>query len=471
MNQIKETLKEATKGTRYEGKLYYVGGAVRDKFIYNGLSDELSHNTCGLPQASGDEDIDIVLVGDAEKLADFLYSEGIADHPPVTYPRFGTAMINVSGCQVELVGARVESYNSSSRKPSTRPGTLLDDILRRDFTINTLLENIHTGEIRDLTGCGFQDIKDKIIRTPRDPVITFDDDPLRMLRAVRFAVRFGFTIHPDTYAAISDRADRLSIVSKERIRVEFVKILMTSRAVEGLEILRRTKLLGQFAPELSAMYGVTQNIYHKYDVWTHTMKTLESFLDDSGINMRLAALFHDVGKPQTKSVDSDGNVHFYEHQHVGADIARQVMHRLRFSNSEIDEVAFLISMHLRVGEYDNKWSDTAVRRLLHNAGGHLEDLIRLTEADKAASNTEMPSVDIAALRAHIEKIQTQLAGHKMQSPLSGREIMDLTGIVQGPQIGRIKKYLEREVIEGKLKAGDKIEAAKLLHKMGVISER
>ena len=413
-----------------------------------------------------------MLEGDAGELAKFLYDKGVADHFPVTYPRFGTAMVAVSGRQVELVGARIESYDRSSRKPSTRPGTLLDDVLRRDFTINTLLENLHTGEIKDLTGLAFQDIKDKIIRTPLDPFVTFDDDPLRMLRALRFAVRFGFSIHPDTYAAICERSNRLHIISPERIRVEFTKILMTTNAVVGLEMLRETKLLDQFAPELSAMHGVTQNIYHIYDVWTHTMKTLELFLADAGINMRLAALMHDVGKIETRTVDENGNVHFYEHQHAGAEIARRIMRRLRFSNSQIDEIALLISMHLRVGEYDSEWSDAAVRRLLRDAGDHLEDLIRLTEADKAAANTQMPSVDLAALRAHFERVTTQLAGHRIMSPLTGREIMDLINIPPGPEIGKIKAYLEHEVIEGKLQPSDKAAAAEMiLHKYGKSSER
>ena len=187
MNQTLDILREATRGSQYDGRLYLVGGIVRDRFLHNGPV----------------EDIDIVLEGDAGELASFLHEQGIAETFPVTYPRFGTAMVIVNGQQVELVGARKESYDRESRKPVTEPGTLLDDIMRRDFTINTLLENLHTGETLDLSGMAMRDISDRIIRTPREARRTFDDDPLRMLRAIRFAVRFDFTIHRDTYNAIS----------------------------------------------------------------------------------------------------------------------------------------------------------------------------------------------------------------------------------------------------------------------------
>ena len=446
MNQVLDTLREVTKGSKYESGLYLVGGIVRDKYLI------------GEPN----EDIDIVIEGDALELAAFLHDEGVADHPPVTYPRFGTAMISIQGRHVELVGARKESYDPSSRKPSTQPGTLLDDIMRRDFTINTLLENLHTGKVQDLTSKAVLDIQNKIIRTPQDPHITFADDPLRMLRAIRFATRFGFTIDADTYSAIYDCAERLKIVSGERIREEFVKIIMSQDAVAGLEQLRETKLLEQFAPELSAMYGVTQNIYHIYDIWTHTLKTLELIPAEMGITLKLTALLHDIGKVSTRTIDENGVVHFYRHQTVGAEMARHVLHRLRFPNSQIEEIAFLISMHLRVGEYDHQWTDVAVRRLLRDVGHQLDNLIVLTKADRGASNPDMPGVDLTAFREHVEHVRCELAGQHIASPLSGSEIIKLLGISEGPKIGEIKVFLETEIIEGNLLAGDKAAAAELV---------
>ncbi|MCE5198407.1 MAG: CCA tRNA nucleotidyltransferase [Armatimonadota bacterium] len=455
MDQVIDKLRRATEHSPYQGRLYLVGGIVRDKFL----------------NAPSDEDIDIVLEGDAAELAEFLYAKGVASHPPVTYARFGTAMVIVDGRQVELVGARKESYHPSSRKPYTEPGTIMDDILRRDFTINTLLENLHTGEVLDLTGTGRTDLANKIIRTPVNPELTFADDPLRMLRAVRFAARLGFAIDKETYAAIHSCAYRLNIVSAERIREEFIKILMSRAATQGMEMLRETRLLSSFAPELAVMYGVTQNIYHLYDVWTHTMKTLESIPAESGIILRLAALMHDVGKVETRSVDPSGAVHFYDHQRVSAEIAGHIMRRLKFSNSEIREIQFLISMHLRVGEYDQQWSDAAVRRLVREAGGHLQDLVTLTEADKAAANPAMPSVDLDTFRTHVNRIRAGLAGQRICSPLDGREIIELLDIEPGPQVGQIKDYLEHEIIEGNLLPGDKSAAAELvLRKYGRTSD-
>lgn len=446
MESVLDRLRNATRGTEYEGQLYLVGGIVRDKFL----------------DLKPDEDIDIVIEGDAGELAEFLHNAGVSAHRPVVYPRFGTAMILIDQRQVEIVGARKESYHPASRKPATEPGTLLDDVARRDFTINTLLENLHTGEVLDLSGKARSDLVRGIIRTPVDPAMTFSDDPLRMMRAVRFATRFGFRIAPETLAAIVECSPRLEIVSAERIRVEFVKILMSDRATEGLEMLRETGLLSHFAPELAAMHGVTQNIYHIYDVWTHTLKVLESIPAEWGIILRLAALLHDTGKVRTRTVDENSHVHFYGHQHVSTEIAHKILHRLRFPNSIIDEVAFLISMHLRVGEYDNEWSDAAVRRLLREAGDHLDDLVKLTGADKAAAKRDMPQADLEAFMAHVAHVKQGLAGQGISSPLDGQEIIDLLGIEPGPRIGEVKAFLEHEIIEGNLLPGDKAAAAEMV---------
>jgi len=456
MDQVIEKLRRATQGSAYEGRLYLVGGIVRDKLL----------------AAQLDEDIDIVLEGDAAELADFLCGKGVAERPPVIYPRFGTAMVTVEGRQVELVGARKESYDRESRKPSTRPGTLADDALRRDFTINTLLENLHTGEVVDLTGQALADIRDRVIRAPQDPILTFDDDPLRMLRAVRFATRLGFAIDPATYAAIGKRASRIGIVSAERIRAEFVKILMSPNASAGLEMLRETGLLGQFATELDAMHGVIQNVHHIHDVWTHTLKTLELIPLEAGMILRLTALLHDAGKVATRTVDEHGTAHFYRHEVVGADIARHLMRRLRFANPQIGRVALLICMHLRVGEYDEQWSDAAVRRLIRDAGKHLEDLIQLTAADKAAANPEMTHVDLDAFRSHVRRMRDQLADQQIRSPLDGREIIEVLGLEPGPDVGAIKTYLENQIVEGNLLAGDKMGAVELLlRKYGKTSDQ
>ena len=448
MSTVLDRLREATEGSEYEGRLYLVGGIVRDRVL-------------GLPD---DEDVDIVLEGDATELASFFFQKGIADHAPVVYPRFGTAMLGVAGRQVELVSARSESYAPESRKPDVALATLDQDVLRRDFTINTLLQNLHTGEILDLTGRGMSDIHEGIIRTPTDPEITFEDDPLRMLRAIRFAARFGFRISDETWQAILDKAHRLEIISAERIRDEFSKMLMTPGRTKAIEMLKETRLLHQFAPELVVMHGVTQNAYHLYDVWTHTMKALDSIPEDSDLTLRLAALFHDVGKPHTHSVDEHDNVHFYTHQHVGADMTRKILNRLRYPNDIISHVVRLVAMHLRIGEYDSDWTDAAIRRLVRDAAGDLEAMITLTQADKSAANTAMPSVDMEELRMRIAETQSKVDAVSVHSPLNGCDIMHLLGIPQGPLLAEIKNFLVNEILEGRLSPGDKETASEIVAK-------
>jgi poly(A) polymerase len=441
-----DKLREATRGSQYEGQLFLVGGIVRDKVM--GLPDQ--------------QDIDIVLEGDAPSLARFLHKQGIAEHLPVIFPKFGTAMISVGGDQVEIVSSRAESYDPKSRKPEVRMASLREDALRRDFTINTLMENLHSGEIIDTLGVARQDLDLRIIRTPTDPRVTFSEDPLRMLRAVRFAARLDFAIEPNTYQAIKDEVERLSIVSNERVRDELTKIISSPGFSRGLELLRKSGLLSQFAPELTAMYGVTQNVYHIYDVWTHTLKAMEALPGDAGPMLRIAALFHDIGKPGTRSVDENGNVHFYGHQRTGEEIAKKVMRRLRFSNDEIDYVGRIVHMHLRVGEYDCEWSDAAVRRLIRDAGPLLEDLIALTKADKSASNLDMPSVDLKALRSHMDRVLVGVKVSEMKSPLDGTEIMATLGIPPSPVLRTAKEFLANEVIEGHLRPDDKEEAKRML---------
>ncbi|MBI2843366.1 MAG: HDIG domain-containing protein [Armatimonadetes bacterium] len=443
-----ESLRKATRGTDYEGRLYLVGGIVRDRIL-------------GIPH---EEDIDIVLEGDAAELARFLFRAEIADHAPVIYARFGTSMVTVQGVEVEIVGARSESYSPESRKPEVVQATLEQDVLRRDFTINTLLENLHTGEVLDLTGRGMADIERGIIRTPTDPLATFEDDPLRMLRAVRFAARFGFRIEPEVYAAIQEKAHRLSIISKERIRDEFSKTLMTRGRTEAVEALSDMGLLSQFAPELEVMRGVTQNVYHVYDVWTHTLKALETLPEDSDLTLRLATLFHDIGKPNTRTVDEQGQVHFYTHQIVGAEITRKVLTRLRYPNEVVNCVTKMVFMHLRVGEYDEEWTDAAIRRLIRDAGPDLDAMIELTRVDKAAANPAMPSVDLHELERRIAEVKAKIDVTAVRSPLSGRQIMELLHIPPGPLVGKLKDFLLNEVIEGRLAPGDE-EGAKELAKL------
>lgn len=455
-----EILRETTRGTEYESRLYLVGGCVRDKL---------------LNKPSATDDIDLVLEGDAPKLARFLWKHGAADHVPVTFPTFGTAMLHVggkeNGSQVEMVTARAETYREGSRKPTVVPGTLQTDALRRDFTINTFLENLHTGEITDPTGKGYADLAARVLRTPLDPIITFSDDPLRMLRACRFAAKLDFDIADETYAGILQNANRCDAdhgISFERIRDEFTKTLLTADAPRGLEMMRVTGLLLKFAPELTAMHGVTQNRFHRYDVWEHTMVALQNLPVKAPLNVRLAVLFHDIGKPRTRTVDDGtGDVHFYGHEDVGAEMARAIMTRLRFSVDEIRAVTQLVALHMRYGAYDPAvWTDASIRRLIRAVGEHRQDLFTIARADIAACNTDdFPTVDLDGLSERMERLENEAQITKATSPLDGQEIMARLNLKAGPLLGKIKEALTDAVVAGELAPNDKDGAEQMARRL------
>ena len=452
MNYALQKIRDVTSGTQYENHLYLVGGVVRDKVM-------------GRPPA---DDIDIVYEGDALELAEFLYARGAADYRPVTYARFGTAMVMMNGRTIELVSARRESYATESRKPDVEPASLYDDVLRRDFTINTLLENLHSGEMQDLTELGVADITAGIIRTPKDPDTTFYDDPLRMLRAIRFAVRYRFVIEERTYDAIIQNMHRLDIISRERIRDEFVKIILIDKPSYGLKMLKESDLLKQFAPELLEMVGVNQPGGHIWDVWDHTLHVMDALPSSAHLHLRLAALFHDVGKPSTKTHNGHDKIHFFGHEDVGNQIARSILDRLRFPRTETTRVAKLVTMHMRIGEYKSDWKESAVRRLMHDAGRDTSDLLALAIADRKGSGPNASIDDLIELEHRMEQILMNISVYELESPLDGDEIMQLAGVPPGPEVRRIKQHLVDEIIEGRLSPGDKETASQMVRNLNGI---
>jgi poly(A) polymerase len=452
MSDAINRIREATRDTEYEGRLYLVGGYLRDREL-------------GLPTGA---DMDLVLEGDALALADFLYQRRLSDHHPVLYPRFGTAMITVEGSRVELISARAESYLPNSRKPIVHRSSLKDDALRRDFTINTLMENLHTGERLDLTGMGLSDLAAGIIRTPLDPMVTFYDDPLRMLRAVRFAVRFGFEIEEKTWAAIQQEAHRLNImgperpvVSAERIRDEFVRMMLSHDPALCLQRLREGNLLQQFMPELLEMVGVTQNSWHNDDVWDHTLQALRCLPPDASLELRLGLLLHDVGKPATRSENDEG-IRFYQHALVGEEIARRVLTRLRFPNDQIRDVCALVRLHMRLSEAQADWSDAAIKRLIRATVPYTQTLFQLAACDQAALRPDAPHNDLTALKRRVEEVNRQLDAAGITSPLSGGEIMQLLRIEPGPRVKEAKEFLTNAVIDGLLGPEDREKARLML---------
>lgn len=429
-------LKEATLGTQFEGGLWIVGGAVRDSLL-------------GRPSG----DVDIVSEQPLDELEAALLARGMTPEGVARYPRFGTALVVILGEKIEFATARSESYDEMSRKPDVRPASLEDDSLRRDFTANALMINLHSGEMADPTGRGLADLKSGILRTPRDPDQTFFDDPLRMLRAVRFRWQLGFRYAEGLQESIHRNAHRLDVISGERIQEELVKMLRRDTAADALQDLIDLGLLGQFAPEIAAMAEVTQEPrFHHLDVWEHSLAVVRG-IQGSDWRLRLAALLHDVGKPSTRTVDPDGRIRFFEHETVGAQIAGKVLNRLRFSQRDIRAVEALVAHHMRlIG--DRPLSDSAVRRLAKTIEENLDDLLLLCEADALAHRPGLPHRDWSVLRAQIERVLAATPVEALRSPLTGQQIAGVTGLSEGPEIGVLKAKLADLVIEGHLVPDD-----------------
>ena len=406
-------------------KAWVVGGYVRDKLLER-------------PHPNPDV---VVERGDALKLAE-RFAELAGAAPPVTFERFGTAQVTLLGHLVEFVNARAESYPPDSRKPDVRPATLDEDLRRRDFTINTLLMDFE-GRVHDRLG-GRKDLDAHVLRTPTDPLQTFADDPLRMLRAVRFATELGFEPAPDVLPAMRRMKGRLAppVISAERIADELRRMLASPRPRHALELLDAGDLLDPILPEIAACKGVLQSGYHTHDVFGHTVLTVERVPAD--LVLRVAALFHDVGKPSTATPDGA----FTGHEIVGAELARSALERLRFSQKEIDTVVQLVRLHLRPVYYSSEWSDGAVRRLARDAGPVLDRLMALARADVAASAYPEPE-KLDELQARIEAVLRERPS-RLAPLVTGEDVMRVRGIAPGPEVGRIKKRLEELVIDGEV---------------------
>jgi poly(A) polymerase len=421
--ELLRLLKQAA--TDLDARAWVVGGYVRDKLLDR-------------PHPNPDV---VVERGDALKLAE-RFAQLAGAGPPVLFERFGTAQVTLPGHLVEFVNARAESYAPDSRKPDVRPATLDEDLRRRDFTINTLLMDLD-GEIHDPLG-GRADLEALVLRTPTDPLRTFGDDPLRMLRAVRFASELGFELAPDLLPAMRQMKGRLAppVISAERVADELRRMLVSPRPRLALELLDAGDLLDAVLPEVSACKGVAQSGYHTHDVFGHTLLTVEMVPPD--LALRLAALFHDVGKPSTATPDGA----FTGHEIVGAELARSALERLRFSQREIETVVKLVLLHLRPVYYSSEWSDGAVRRLARDAGSLLDSLIALARADIGASAYPEPE-KLDELQARINAVLSERPS-RLAPLVTGEDVMRARGISPGPEVGRIKKRLEEMVIDGEV---------------------
>jgi poly(A) polymerase len=414
-----------------------VGGYVRDRLL-GGDREKQIH------------EVDILVEGPGATQLATAVGSALRAHPPVIFERFGTAHLDLDPDHaLEFVSSRVERYDPASRKPDVSPGTLKDDVMRRDFTVNTLLME-WDGTVLDLTGRGLDDLAARRIVTPLEPQATFDEDPLRMLRAVRFATTLQFALDPSVEAAIRDQSGRLQppTVSMERIREEFSKLLIAEQVHAGLELLDATRLLPRILPQLEAGKGMQQGGWHSHDVFGHGLRAAS--LTPPELVTRLAALLHDVGKPKVHEL-RDGKPTFIGHQEVGATMAGAALRQLRYPGEVIDAVTKLIRLHMRPIQYDPQgWEDKAVRRLVRDAGDQIDRLLALARADMRASHyPDVKKVD--DLEARIRRLDAGAIA-AIRSPLTGEALMARTGRPAGPWIKRVKAALEDAIVDGTLAA-------------------
>lgn len=367
---------------------------------------------------------------------------------------------------VEITTYRSEQYNPDSRKPEVCFGTnLADDLVRRDFTINAMAQNPLTGALIDPFG-GQVDLAARRIRAVGDdPAQRFADDPLRLLRAVRFAVQLDFTIEAQTAAAIAGQAPMLAKISKERIRDEFSKILVSPRPMAGLRLAVDLGLIPSIVPEVMELRGVSQRPAHSKDVYEHVLRVVQN--TPPRLATRWAGLLHDIAKPRTRSVE-DGHVHFFGHEDVGALMARDILKRLNFDKPFIEHVARLVRLHMRSNAYQPDWTDGAVRRLMLDAGAGLPDLLDLSRADITSYRPEKVSRAVARvneLETRARHLQEEAERVPLKSPLDGLELMAIFGRGPGPWLKPVKERLLGLVIDGQLAPDDKAGAEAIARAM------
>jgi tRNA nucleotidyltransferase (CCA-adding enzyme) len=440
--EIFELLKKTAAKLGYP--TYVIGGYVRDRI---------------LGRSTKDKDIDIVCVGSGIKFAETLASFLKPSPKVVSYARFGTAAITYKGWSLEFVGARKESYNPDSRKPVVEDGSLEDDQNRRDFTINALavcMNEENFGELVDPFN-GIQDMEDKILRTPLDPHITFSDDPLRMMRAIRFATQLGFFIEPKTLNAIKDQKERISIISQERISTELNKILAAPKPSVGLAQLFETGLLEIIFPELQAMQGIEEKngVAHKDNFW-HTLQVVDNMagLSDN-LWLRWSALLHDIGKPTTKRFFSGQGWTFHSHEVVGAKMTVKIFQRMKLPlDNKLKFVQKIVELHQRpilLTKDRSEITDSALRRLLFDAGEELDDLLIMCEADTTTANQKKKAIymeNLAYLRVRLDEVEQKDHLRLWQPPISGEEIMEIFAIKPSREVGLIKNAIRDAILDG-----------------------
>ena len=433
-------ISEAADGLGLE--CYVVGGYVRDLFLERPSND-----------------IDVVVVGSGIEVAKALKKQ-LGKHAHISvFRNFGTAQVKYHDTEVEFVGARKESYSHDSRKPVVEDGTLEDDQNRRDFTINAMaicLNKDRFGELVDPFD-GIYDLEDGIVATPLDPDITFSDDPLRMMRCVRFATQLNFQIEDETYEALSRNADRLKIISGERIADEMNKIMLSKHPSSGFYYLKDTGLLDIIMPELVALDKVdTRNGRAHKNNYDHTMEVLENVCKHSGnLWLRWAALLHDIGKPKSKRWDNSIGWTFHNHNNIGAKMIPTMFRRMKLPmDAKMKYVQKLVELHMRpIAIADEEVTDSAVRRLLNDAGDDINDLMTLCEADITSKNQQRKQQfldNFRMVREKLKDLQERDYKRLLQPCIDGNEIMEMFHLKPSREVGILKQALKDAVLDNRV---------------------
>lgn len=425
--------------------IYVVGGYVRDVLM--------KRKCC---------DIDISVIGDGIEFAN-LAAEKSGVKLSAIYKRFGTALLETEGMKIEFASARKESYNYDSRKPNVEFSNLKDDLARRDFTINALAVSLNKedyGEIIDLFN-GIEDLNNKILRTPLEPEKTFSDDPLRMMRAVRFASQLEFNIHTETFEGIKQMKERLrlkndssGVVSQERITDEFLKILMSSKPSIGLKLMQKSGIMEIVFPEFAQLEGVDQRKdYHHKDVFYHTLQVLDNICGKTdNLWLRYTALVHDIAKPPTKKFIEGTGWTFHGHEELGAKWQKKIFIRMRLPLDKLPYVEKLVRLHLRpIALADENVTDSAVRRLIFEAGNSIFDLMALCRADITSKDPDKVKKFLGnfdRVEKRILEVEERDKIRNFQSPVRGEEIMKIFDIPPSRKVGEIKTKIEEAILDG-----------------------